>query len=328
MKLSVVIPAKNAAAHLNYVLPALLPQLLPDDECFVIDDASSDATGEIAQGYGVSVVLLKMPSGPSVARNLGATRATGDILVFLDSDVVPHPGLLDKMREQLHQAPDLSALIGSYDANPAAQSTVSRFRNLLHCYTHQHGNQDASTFWTGCGAVRRADFEQIGGFDAIRFPTPGMEDIDLGLRLRRQGSTIHLNPELLVQHRKCWTLRGMLRADLIERAIPWTTLILESGSMPLDLNLTLSQRVSGAATAGAWLLLLLVPWVWPLAAAACVAALLLVIALNARFYGFLARHGGWWFALRSIPLHLLYFSCGVLGYGIAFWRFYLWKFVR
>src|SRR6185436_1526175 len=114
MKLSVIIPARNAAMHLRYLLSALLPQLLPDDECFVVDDASSDDTARIARDHAVPVLRIETRGGPAAARNLGASHATGDILVFLDADVVPYPGLLGRMREQLRQAPGLSALIGSY----------------------------------------------------------------------------------------------------------------------------------------------------------------------------------------------------------------------
>ena len=149
-----------------------------------------------------------------------------------------------------------------------------------------------------------------------------MEDIELGWRLKRSGGRIRLDPELQVQHRKAWRLGSMLHTDVMRRALPWTRLILESGTMPLDLNLKASQRFSGAAVAVACLMLLLIPWAPGTAGSAAVALLATVVALNAPFYRFLASCGGWWFALRSIPLHLLYFLCGVLGYSIAFVQFH------
>jgi glycosyltransferase involved in cell wall biosynthesis len=307
------------------LLSALCPQLLPDDECFLVDDASTDETAQIAKLYGISVLALESRGGPAAARNLGTRHAAGDVLVFLDSDVVPHAGLLGQIREQLQQSPDVSALIGSYDTKPADQSTVSRFRNLLHCYTHHRGNQDASTFWAGCGAIRHSAFIRIGGFDALQFAEPSIEDIELGWRLKRSGGRIRLDPALLVQHQKVWRLGSMLRTDLVHRAIPWSKLLLESGQMPLDLNLKMSQRISGAATAVAFLLLLLIPWAPLTAGFSAVALFLTVIALNAPFYRFLASCGGWWFAVRSMPLHALYFGCATLGYVIACGQFYLRK---
>jgi glycosyltransferase involved in cell wall biosynthesis len=316
MTFSVVIPARNAAEHLDRLLSALLPQLLPGEECFVVNDASTDRTARIAEGYDITVLTLETRGGPAAARNFGARHATSDILLFLDADVVPHANLVDRMRRQLLDAPDLTALIGSYDAHPAAPSVVSRFRNLLHCYTHHHADREASTFWAGCGAIRRTAFESVGGFDAKRFPVPSIEDIELGVRLKRSGGRIRLDAALQVQHRKAWTLRGMLYTDLVHRAIPWTALILESRKMPLDLNLKLSQRVSGAAVAAALLLLLWTPW-------AALPFLTIALACNAHFYRFLAAHGGWWFALRCIPLHWSYFLCSDLGFAIACARFFL-----
>ena len=62
---------------------------------------------------------------------------------------------------------------------------VSQYRNLLHHFVHQHGHAEASTFWAGCGAIRRAAFDAVGGFDAARFPRPSIEDIELGLSAPR-----------------------------------------------------------------------------------------------------------------------------------------------
>jgi glycosyltransferase involved in cell wall biosynthesis len=320
LRLSVVIPARNAALHLAPLLAALAPQLLPGDECIVVDDASTDNSARIAEEHGVAILSLLRRGGPSAARNAGAKRATGDVLVFLDADVAPHPGLLSRFRERLEQSPGLSAVFGSYDANPSAPSTVSRFRNLLHCYTHRTGNPDAGTFWAGCGAIRRSDFLGVGGFDAVRFPEPSVEDIELGLRLKRSGGRILLDPSLQVQHRKAWTFASMLRADFFHRAIPWAGLILEGGSMPRDLNLKSSQRVSAAAVALAAAAAVLTPWAPQEAAAAVAVLLALATLLNVHFYRFLATCGGWPFAIRSAPLHWVYYLCALSGFGLA-WIF-------
>jgi hypothetical protein len=109
----------------------------------------------------------------------------------------------------------------------------------------------------------------------------------------------------------------MMRTDLLQRAIPWTRVILETGDMPFDLNLKASQRISGAAAGSFFLFLLMIPWLPYIAVAGAVISMAVVILLNLPFYRFLAGVGGRWFALRSMPLHLLYFLCGVTGYSIA-----------
>ena len=325
LRLSVVIPAYNAALHLGPLLSALAPQLLSCDECIVVDDASSDDSARLAESHGMVVLALSRRSGPSAARNAGAKRAAGDVLVFLDADVVPHSDLLARIRERLSQSPFLAAVFGSYDANPWGPSTVSRFRNLLHCYTHRTANPDAGTFWAGCGAIRRDEFIRIGGFDGFRFPAPSVEDIELGMRLKRSGGRILLDPTLQVQHRKAWTFSTMVRADLLQRAIPWAELILEHRAMPRDLNLKLEQRISGVSVALAGVAVafslfapsLFAPWT----AGAALVLLLLVTILNTRFYCFLASCGGWPFAIRSAPLHWVYYLCAAAGFGIARIRF-------
>ena len=325
MKLSVVIPARNAAVDLPHLLAALLPQLTPDDECVLVDDASEDETGSIALRHSIQVLRLGERSGPAAARNHGVQAVSGTVVVFLDADVVPHPGLIHAIRQHLRTSSEFSAVIGSYDKQPHSQATVSRFRNLLHCYTHHHGNREAATFWAGCGAIRREDFLSIGGFDAELFPIPSIEDIELGMRLKRFGKRILLDPTLQVQHRKVWTLATMLRTDLKQRAIPWTHLLLSAGDMPQDLNLKLSQRASGAAVAAMVLALLLIPFAPSAASLAAAALLTAVLVMNWHFYRFLAECGGWPFALASIPAHLLYFLCSVCGFAIANVQFRLHK---
>lgn len=135
--------------------------------------------------------------------------------------------------------------------------------------TNRFGREQSSTFWAGCGAVRRSAFEGVGGFDAS-FTRPCIEDIELGVRLREAGHRIELNKAIQVKHLKKWTLWGMLRADVRDRAIPWTELILRQHHMPDDLNLRFSQRVCtilafallGMLILGAWFYhgLLLLPF--------------------------------------------------------------------
>src|SRR5262249_39714878 len=140
-----------------------------------------------------------------------------------------------------------------------ADGLVSQYRNLLHHYVHQHGCTTASTFWGACGAIRRSVFLEVGGFDEERFPRC-IEDIELGYRLRAAGHRIRLDKRLQCTHLKKWTLRSMIRTDVMCRAVPWTRLILETRSAPDDLNVKGLQRVSVGLTGLATLSLLLAPF--------------------------------------------------------------------
>jgi hypothetical protein len=184
---------------------------------------------------------------------------------------------------------------------------VSQFRNLLHHYIHQHGDPEASTFWAGCGAVRREVFQSVGGFDVNLV----LEDIELGYRLRQHGFRILLDPELQVKHAKVWTLRSMIRTDILLRAVPWAKLILRTRTAPGTLNLRPAQRWSVALT-GLVLVLVVASPVAPFLLLPAGAAVIGILTLNANFYRFLCEVRGIPFALAGVFLHLLYFtSCGL-----------------
>ena len=306
-------PAYNNRAQLDECLHALTTSSYPDAEIIVVDDASTDDPPRVAARNGVRVVRRVRNGGPGAARNSGALHARGDILFFVDADVVIAPGAVGRVARVLDENPDLAAVFGSYDAQPRARGVVSQYRNLLHHFVHQAGNTEASTFWGGCGAVRRSVFRELGGFDEKRFPRPSIEDIEFGYRLRRAGYRVLLDKGLQGTHLKRWTLLSVIRTDITRRAIPWSRLILESGTVPDDLNLKRSQRLSVALVALLCVLL-------PLAAirvevlAPAAAAVLGVILLNRKLFSFFLRQRGPLFTLACIPLHLLYYLYSGLSY--------------
>jgi hypothetical protein len=185
----------------------------------------------------------------------------------------------------------------------------------LHHYVHQQGHEDASTFWTGCGAIRADAFRALGGFDAV-YHIPSMEDIELGYRLRASGRRIRLVKSLQVKHLKHWTAGSLLRADFVARALPWSQLILSSGVLIDDLNVTVRSRFCAALVYGLLLTLgLAVRWPVLLWLTVLQAAALLV--LNADLYRFFLRKRGLLFTLAVIPWHWFYYFYGALAFGIA-----------
>lgn len=245
-----VVPVHNGQGVLSECLVAIFRSSRRPDEVFVVDDGSTDASGAIARAHGAEVISHAGPArGPAWARNQGAARATGGILAFIDADVVVHPDALEKMEERFMAEPDLTALFGSYDDGPRVLTAVSRFKNLLHHFVHQRGKSLASTFWAGCGAIRRETFLAFDGFDES-YLEPSVEDIELGLRLSRAGKVVRLFPEIQCTHLKHWTLSNLVYTDLFARAVPWTHLVLREGHLPDDLNLSWRSRVSSVCAWG------------------------------------------------------------------------------
>lgn len=242
-KVSVVIPVYNGGDHLDRCLAVLRLSQEAPLECIVVDDGSTDGSAETAQRHGATVLSTGGRCGPAKARNIGAKAAQGSILLFIDSDISVSPDTLSKIADEFAADPDLDAVMGSYDDEPAAPNFVSQYRNLMHCFVHQHSNRRATTFWAGCGAIRRDVFLEFGGFDE-NYRSAAIEDIELGYRLSKAGRKLILSPDIQVKHLKRWSLRSMIKADFLYRALPWAELAIRSGWMPNDLNLRISQRIS------------------------------------------------------------------------------------
>jgi GT2 family glycosyltransferase len=312
----VIVPVHNGGDDLRQCLEALAASERPTDQVIVVDDASSDDSGAMARQLGADVVRLHDgPRGPAFARNRGAEIADGDVLVFVDADVVVHEDTLGRIEHCLADHLDVAALFGSYDDDPPGRSPVSRYKNLLHHYVHQHGNREASTFWAGCGAIRHRVFAELGGFDE-RYDRPCIEDIELGARLRRSGYTVWLCPEIQVTHLKDWTPASLLRADILNRAIPWTQLMVRERHVPADLNVGIGSRLSAVLAWACALAAGISFWdarFWPAAAALLVG----VIVLNRRLYRFFAVKGGPFFAVGAAGLHLLYLLYSSAAFGIT-----------
>jgi glycosyltransferase involved in cell wall biosynthesis len=241
-RLSVVIPVYNSAGELRQCLTSLMGSKVRF-ECIVVDDQSTDDSAAVAAQFGAKVLSTGYRSGPALARNMGAQAASGEILLFLDADVCVHADTLAKVLEEFAGDAYLDAMMGSYDDLPSAQNFISQYRNLMHCFVHQNSNRTATTFWAGCGAIRRQVFLDFGGFDE-KYANPAIEDIELGYRLSQAGRKLILRPDLQVKHLKRWGVRSMMKADFFYRALPWSELTLQSGKMPNDLNLRISQRIS------------------------------------------------------------------------------------
>jgi GT2 family glycosyltransferase len=311
--ISVIVPVHANASELTECLTALRRAARVGTEIIVVDDASPDDAARTGERLGARVIRLDRNSGPAAARNHGAGAARGAILFFVDADVVVASGVIERVVRTFAAHPDVAAVFGSYDSEPRARGLVSQYRNLLHHFTHQTGNPEASTFWAGCGAIRRTAFEAVGGFDPQRFPRPSIEDIELGARLRRAGYRILLDKGLQGTHLKRWTLAVVIRTDIFSRALPWSRLILERGDVPDDLNLRRSQRLCVALVGLGGLGLGLSP-TRPEGLVVAAGAAMAVVLLNRELFVFFARRRGLAFAAACVPLHLLYYAYSGLSY--------------
>ncbi|MCW5960553.1 MAG: glycosyltransferase family 2 protein [Pyrinomonadaceae bacterium] len=305
--LSVIVPVYNGAEFLPACLEAIFSSDFRDFEVIAVDDGSTDESAEICRSFGAKVIETeRQQSGPAHARNLAAKISAAEILVFVDADVVVKPDTLRKFAERFTSSPEISAVFGSYDNRPAKTNFLSQYKNLQHHFVHQTSNPEASTFWSGLGAVKRTVFLDFGGFDEEKFEVPSIEDIDLGVRLRQKGHRIMLDREIQAKHLKEWRTIQMLKTEIFCRALPWSKLILTSQGLVNDMNLKSTDRACAVFVALTILSLpcsFLFPWLLIVPALSIFA----IVLLNRQIFLFFAREKGVLFAAMTIPWQFLYF---------------------
>jgi glycosyltransferase involved in cell wall biosynthesis len=298
-----VVPAHRDSAELLQCLQALVACDPPPDELVVVVDGGDAATLATAERFADEVVTLPRAGGPARARNAGVGASRSPVVFFVDSDVVVPSDTIARLQRVFSSRPDLDGLIGSYDDEPPAPGLVSQYKNLLNHHVHQTAEVEGSTFWGACGAVRRHAFEAVGGFDE-RYTRPCVEDIELGHRLAEAGFAIEVKKDLQVTHLKHWTAASMVRADVLDRAVPWSELIVQGAGFIDDLNISRRQRVKAGLAVLAVLAVALQPHRrhGRRAVLASVAAL---TVLDLPLLRFLAHKRGVRFALGAAGWHWL-----------------------
>lgn len=307
LSVSVVMPVYNGAVTLRQSLQPLLAMRERGEiaEIIVVDDGSTDATATIAHGLGVRVLASGGRFGPGGARNLAALAADGNVLWFVDADVVVHADAALVLVDAL-QRTGAAAVFGTYDDHPPAADFLSQYKNLVHGYYHRRKAGSAATFWAGCGAIDKRAFLEAGGFDGKRYPRPSVEDIELGWRLHRRGLAIELVPALQATHLKIWRWRNLLHTEIFLRAIPWSRFIHAQGAWTNALNISRGERLRA---------LLCIGCVGTIACAvagyapAWLAALMLgcVAAGSASLFNFFRRRRGPVFAVGAVAFHQVYY---------------------
>ncbi len=191
---SVIVPARDAAAHLPALLDALAAQRTRPAEVILVDDRSRDGTVALARASAVvDTVVAAAGAGPGAARNAGAAIATGDVLAFTDADCSPTPGWLEAGLQAIAAGADV--VQGAVTPPPgAARGPWDR----TIWVTRPHG-----LFETANLLVRRERFAALGGFEPWLRPLGGKElgeDVWLGWRAVRAGARIAFAPDALVHH--------------------------------------------------------------------------------------------------------------------------------
>lgn len=204
MSVSVVMPAKNAAAYIGEAITSVLAQGDHLHELIIVDDGSNDDTIAIVRGFDDPRIrlLTNASTGVSSARNTGARSATADWLMFLDADDRLRIDALAILVDAATQRPDAVAIYGDYDRIDGDGRLIGK-RSLLRYRQKPSGNVlerlVAGNFIVNGGImiVRSRAFAAVGGFDeTLRY----CEDWHCWCRLAALGD-FHFVPGCLMDYR-------------------------------------------------------------------------------------------------------------------------------
>jgi glycosyltransferase involved in cell wall biosynthesis len=194
LRLAVIVCAHNEAAYLGPCLHSLLAQTRVPDEVIVVDNASTDGTGDVATRVPGVRVVCEPRKGLVVARARGRRSTTADILLFMDADCRAPLQWIERVERRFVRDADLVALSGSYrfyDWHWRGRWLIRGYDLTVGPLTHlfvKHVLDAGVVFYGGNFAVRAAALDAVGGFDtSIEFHG---EDTNLGRRLHRHGRVL------------------------------------------------------------------------------------------------------------------------------------------
>ncbi len=207
---SIIIPARNSSFTLQPLLLSIYESKnvsLSMVEVLVVNDGSTDNTVYAAAGFavnhpklGIKILSLRKNKGPAHVRNYGAKFATGEILFFLDSDVVLHQYSLSHLIHAFED-PDIHALTGVWDKRQHTDNFFPRFK-ALRDWSYWINERDPKNYYylfsTRVAAIRAGLFLRLKGFDET-YKAALVEDIELTYRIARRYAVI-FNPKVSVHH--------------------------------------------------------------------------------------------------------------------------------
>jgi glycosyltransferase involved in cell wall biosynthesis len=207
MLVSVIIPTYNRAKTIERAVNSVLAQTWKKVEVIVVDDGSTDQTGEILKTYGDKIRMIRQQNGgASAARNTGIKAATGEIISFLDSDDEWLPSKMERQVKLLHRTESSGVVCCVCNARMLFSSgTVTSFQSARLHPEQAEGVWSNPTpilidrflFFNQVAAVRREALDRSGYFrEDLRI----MEDYDLALRLSLMGSWAFIAEPLAVWH--------------------------------------------------------------------------------------------------------------------------------
>lgn len=297
-KISIIIPAHNSGKTIYECLNSVcFSQKQLPEEIIVVDDCSIDDTVDKARNFPVKIFSLDKQSGAAIARNEGAKICSGNIIVFIDSDVMLNENWLEEIEKSFDTRPDIDVVQGVYDIDSSKKNLVELARNYYKCYNASK-LQDR-TLIAGinsyCFAIKSDAFKKIGGFDA---DAEKVEDVEIAYRLVKAGYKILLNKNVRANHLKEYTFLSLLKCDY-QKVFAKTKIFLNScfkGDQEITFSLNkmnnMSNEIWTMVLSGVFLFGGIYAFMWNDLAFIYLSLLsfLALIVLNLKFFDFMRKN--------------------------------------
>ncbi len=221
-KISIILPIYNSEKTIGEALTAIRSLEYKNYEVIIVDDNSSDNSVRIAEKFKFNIVKLKENHGAAEARNIGSRKASGELLLFTDADVILPKDTLTKAAKYYSKGKNI--FIGMFSPKLRFKNIFSQYKHLYLCYYYLKQGEHLHTLDTSLTVIKRSIFEKHNGFDkTIRIS----EDAELGTRLLRAGETITQPKDLNMEHIKHYSPKSFVKTDYI-RGKRFSKLLLNS----------------------------------------------------------------------------------------------------
>jgi PST family polysaccharide transporter len=200
-RVSVVVPARNAAPWVADLLDSVLGQSRPPDEVIVVENESTDGTEEVLERYRDRITLIRMPGrGAAAAYNRGFAAATGDFVAMCPADDVWRPEKLERQMATLAAHPEVDVIFGHARHFGADTSEYARppGSGILDSDRLRRAMYERNLIAAPTTLIRRSLFERLGGFREDML----VEDYEFWMRALRADATFFYDPHLLVDYRR------------------------------------------------------------------------------------------------------------------------------
>ncbi|HLX11628.1 MAG TPA: glycosyltransferase [Bacteroidota bacterium] len=316
---SIIIPVKNGEQTIAACLRAIKRSYYKNYEVIVVDDHSTDATAEIVRQYSVRLLNAENGTGPNFARNLGASQAQGEVLIFIDSDIVVRRETILGIVEDLEDE-TVDAVVGIYTARHRHETLVSQYKNLWVRYSYIKSPAAIDWLFGAISGIKREAFQNLGGFNSEFQAKYGGEDLELGKRFAEANLHIILDMDIEVEHLKQYTIRSFV-ANEFRRSMGFAEFAGRLGETGRALKKGFVNVYPAfiASTVYSVLLPLFAAWVWMSGAPAwfLAPAIGFYLILNIRFLNYLEQVRGLFAMMTMIGFlfldHVVCFAGSVVG---------------